>query len=87
MESLEDKWRRFNIMDGEGHLVDGSSFTTYAFFKHYGVNFHTYLNDDDVCFHHMVEGRYIIKSRVIFKKNWLLLNWNNSLFNCDGVWL
>jgi hypothetical protein len=31
MESLEDKWRRFNIMDGEEHLVDGSLFTTYAF--------------------------------------------------------
>jgi hypothetical protein len=50
MESLEDKWRRFNIMDGEEHLVDGSSFTTYAFLKHYGINFHTDLDDDDVCF-------------------------------------
>ncbi len=51
MESLEDKWMRFNIMDGEGHLVDGSPFTTCAFSKNYGVNLH--MNDDDnddVCF-------------------------------------
>jgi hypothetical protein len=50
MESLEDKRRRFNIMDGEGCLVDGSSFTTCAFSKNYGVNIHMDLDDDDVCF-------------------------------------
>jgi hypothetical protein len=50
MESLEDKWKRFNIMHGKGHLVDGSPFTTCAFSKNYGVNLHTDLNDDDVCF-------------------------------------
>jgi hypothetical protein len=50
MESLEDKRRRFNIMDGEGCLVDGSSFTTCAFSKNYGVNLHMDLDDDDVCF-------------------------------------
>jgi hypothetical protein len=37
MESLEDKWRRLNIMDGEGCLVDGSLFITWAFKKKYGV--------------------------------------------------
>jgi hypothetical protein len=50
MESLEDKWRRFNIMDGEGCLVDGSPFTTCAFFKNHGVNLHMDLDDDDMCF-------------------------------------
>jgi hypothetical protein len=50
MESLEDKQRRFNIMDGEGCLVDGSPFTTCAFSKSYGVNLHMDSDDDDVCF-------------------------------------
>jgi hypothetical protein len=50
MESLEDKWRRLNIMDGEGHLVDGSPFTTCVFSKNYEINLHTYSDDDDVCF-------------------------------------
>jgi hypothetical protein len=49
MESLENKLRRFNIMDGEGHLVDGSPFTTCVFSKNYGVNLHIDLDDDDVC--------------------------------------
>ncbi len=50
MEALEDKWRRLNIMDGEGHLVDRSPFTTCAFSKKYGVNLHTDSDDDDVNF-------------------------------------
>jgi hypothetical protein len=29
MESLEDKWRRFNIIVGEGHLVREIYITTY----------------------------------------------------------
>jgi len=35
-------------MDGEGRLVDGSSFTTCAFSKNYGVNLHMDLDDDVV---------------------------------------
>jgi hypothetical protein len=50
MESLEEKWRRLNIMDGEDHLVDGSLFTTCVFSKNYGVNLHTNSDDDGVCF-------------------------------------
>ncbi len=37
-------------MDGEGCLVDGSPFTTCAFFKNHGVNLHMDLDDDDMCF-------------------------------------
>jgi hypothetical protein len=50
MESLEDKWKRFNIMHGEGRLVDGSPITTCALKNNYDVNLHMDSDDDDVRF-------------------------------------
>jgi hypothetical protein len=47
MEGLENKRKRLNIDDREGHLMDQSSFTSFSFTKNYEVKIHA---DVDICF-------------------------------------
>ncbi len=50
MEGLESKRKRLNIDDGEGHLVDWSSFTSFALTRNYEMKIHLDVDDANICF-------------------------------------
>jgi hypothetical protein len=50
MEGLESKKKRLNIDDGEGRLMNQSSFTSFALTRNYEMKIHVDVDDADICF-------------------------------------
>jgi hypothetical protein len=50
MEGFESKRKRLNIDDGEGYLVDQSSFTSFLLIRNYELKIHADVDDADICF-------------------------------------
>ncbi len=78
MEGLESKRKMLNIDDGEGRLVNQSSFTLFALTRNYAVNIHVDVNDADICFilwiHEGMVGGLNLFHFIIFLHSMIITN-------------